>query len=62
MKLLQTAGKTIRKAAAAVASAVPDRATARARDPFYTDAERRAAVNGGAAGRWLGRRRSRWLP
>lgn len=62
MKLLETAGKTITKAAAAVVKAVTPAAD-RARDPWYSDDERRAAINEGAGGRarWLARRRGGWL-
>lgn len=57
MKLLDTAGKTLKKAAAAVVKAVSQE-TARSRDPWYYDDERKAELNG--RGRWLGRRRG-WL-
>lgn len=59
MKLLETAGKTLQKAAAAVKKAVTP-APARSRDPWYYDDERRAAIDG--RDRWLGpRRRGGWL-
>lgn len=58
MKLLETAGKTIKTAATAVVKAVtqPD-ATAR-RDPWYLN-DRRAELDG--RGSWLGPRRKGWL-
>lgn len=59
MKLLETAGKTIRKATAAVAKAVSTAATTGTRDPWYRDDERKAEMNGRA--RWLGPRRRGWL-
>lgn len=58
MKLLATAGKTLQKAVAAVVKAVTP-APARRRDPWYSDDERKAAINSGE--RWLGPRRGGWL-
>lgn len=58
MKLLDTAGKTLKKAAAAVVKAATPE-PGRPRDPWYSDDERRAAVDGRA--RWLGPRRGGWL-
>jgi hypothetical protein len=59
VKLLETAGKTIQKAAAAVARKVSPPAPVRSRDPWYSDAERKAEIN--ADTRWLSRRRGGWL-
>lgn len=60
MKLLVTAGKTIQKAAAAVAKAVrPAAGAISSRDPWYRDDERKAEV--GASERWLARRPGGWL-
>lgn len=60
MKLLDTAGKTLKKVAAAIVRDVPG--PRRPRDPWYSDEARRAAVNsGGSGGRWLGPRRGGWL-
>lgn len=65
MKLLDTAGKTVKKAAAAVVKAVtPAPAREPARDPWYRDDERRAAVNAASSRglpSWLGPRRRGWL-
>jgi hypothetical protein len=60
VKLLETAGKTIQQAAAAVVRKVsPTPPPARSRDPWYTDDERKAEIN--ADTRWLGPRPSGWL-
>jgi hypothetical protein len=63
MKLLDTAGKTVKKAAAAVAKAVMPAPRERPLDPWYSDDERRTAVNAAVDGRsrWLGPRRGGWL-
>lgn len=59
MKILDTAGKTLQKAVAAVVKAVTP-APVRRRDPWYSDDERKAEINDGG-GRWLGPRRGGWL-
>jgi len=68
MKILETARKTVQKAATAVAKVIaPD---SRPRNPFYSDEERRAQVNARGAARRaelsdaidaMGGR-SRWIP
>jgi hypothetical protein len=59
VKLLETAGKTIQKAAAAVARKVSPPAPMRSRDPWYRDDERKAEINEDT--RWLGPRPNGWL-
>ena len=58
MKILDTAGKTLKKTAAAVKRAVAPEA-ARPRDPFNFDDDRRTEMDG--RGEWLGPRRRGWL-
>jgi hypothetical protein len=60
VKLLDTAGKTVRKVAAAVVKAVTPEPR-RSRDPWYYDDERKAEVNARGESRWLGLRRRGWL-
>lgn len=59
MKLLDTTGKTLKKAAAAVVKAVTPSPATQSRDPWNYGDARQAAING--RDRWLGRRRGRWL-
>lgn len=59
LKLLETTGKTLKKAAVAVVNAVTSPEPERARDPWYHDDERKAAIN--ARPQWLRRRRGGWL-
>lgn len=63
MKMLETARKTVQKAAAAVAGAVapPVRKRDPLREPFFFDDERRAEINARGIRRWLGPRRQGWL-
>ena len=62
MKLLETAGKTLQKAAAAVVRAVTP---AHQCDPtgFRCDCARKAEINArrSGLGSWLGQRRGGWL-
>lgn len=68
MKTLDVVGTGARKVKAAVAAVAAQlrptpASSSTARDPFYSDSERRAAINAGAdaaAGRWVGRRKG-WL-
>ena len=58
MKLLETATSKVKQAAAAVAGALQP-AQQRTRDPWYSDDERKAAVNAGSyrgGPRWIPRR------
>jgi hypothetical protein len=59
VKLLETAGKTIKTAAAAVVKAIA--APTSHRCGFNCDCERKAEVNGRGVERWLGPRRRGWL-
>ena len=59
MKLLETAGKTVKAAAAAVVKAVGRPAPHRC--GFNCDCERKAEINGRARPSWLGRRKAGWL-
>jgi hypothetical protein len=55
MKFLETARRTVQKAAAVV------KAPTTPRDPWYSDDERKARMNATSGGRWLGPRRRGWL-
>lgn len=59
MKLLETAGKTIRAAAAAVKAAATTSTSHRC--SFNCDCARKAEVNARGAERWLGPRRAGWF-
>jgi len=69
MKILETARKTVRKAANAVVQAIASD-PAKPRNPFFSDDERRAEVNARGAARRAEREdavdamfgRSRWIP
>lgn len=65
MKTLDVLGSGARKVVAAVAGAARaargPAAAPRARDPFYSDLERREEINERGQARWLARRRGGWL-
>jgi hypothetical protein len=61
VKLLETARKTVQKAAAAVGGAVAAMSPKKPRDPFNFDDERKAEINARGLHRWLGPRRKGWL-
>jgi len=61
VKLLETAGKTIKTAAAAVVKAVTPKTHRCDPEGFYCDCARKAEINKGEGERWLGLRRGGWL-